>query len=297
MFIIRTASDAVSQHSKVVAQAIESSVRLLLEQRHLYQSVEGIVEKSSEEYLKHVPTSLDHTKMHMKGVENWNWLVHDSDSFQAMAASLAKESDRKGVTWRIPDVKLFCKICDRVEPFNGVSATNMLNRQTPSSGGVFHKGKLIQVYCLSYLCQSCKAVPEVFLIRRIGTRLTQCGRAPLEHVPVPQPIPKAISKFYSDAVVAHQSGQTLAGLFLLRTACEQWTRQFADPADKADVALEKYMSQLPEDFKGRFPSLRTIYSDLSAAIHSANATAELFDSAAEQIEEHFAARSLFKLKP
>ena len=295
MLIIRTASDAVTGHVQIVTQTIQSAFRQLLEQKHLYQSVEVDVEKASEAFQKTIPESLSHATQYMKGAHLWPWLVNDTDSFQAMVASLTKQSDQRTVTWPLPDAKLYCKTCDRLEPFNGVSASNVLNRSAPATGGIYHRAKLVQVFCVSYLCQSCKLIPEVFLVRRVGTRLTLSGRSPIEHVPVPKNIPKQLAGFYSDAVVAHQSGQTLAALFMLRTACEQWTRQFADATDKADVALEKYMNQLPDDFKGRFPSLRTIYGELSAALHSANASESLFEAARASIEEHFAARSLFKL--
>ena len=232
---------------------------------------------------------------YIEGAHLWPWLVNDTDSFQAMVSSLASRSDHRSVTWQPPDAKLFCKTCDRLEPFNGVAASNVLNRSAPSAGGILHKGKLVQAYCLSYLCQSCKLVPEVFLVRRVGTRLSLSGRAPIEHVPVSRAIPKEVANFFSGALVAHQSGQTLAALFLLRTLCEQWTRRFADAADQAHVALDKYMDGLPDDFKGRFPSLRTMYGDLSAALHSANASDELFESTRALIEEHFEARLLFKL--
>jgi len=55
------------------------------------------------------------------------------------------------------------------------------------------------------------------------------------------------------------------------------------------------MQSLPEDFKARFPSMRSLYGELSAAIHRADGAAALFDTAVAQINEHFEARRLFKL--
>lgn len=295
MILIRSVGDAVIGHTAAVTHAIQSAVRHLLEHKHLYQSIEVEIAKATEAFQKTVPSSFSHTFQSMEGASFWAWVVYDSDSYQALLASLVSKPDRRHVTWQLPDVKLFCKSCNRIEPFNGLSASNVLNRSSPTAGGIQYQGRLVQVYCLSYLCQSCKSVPEVFLLRRVGTRLTLCGRSPIEHVPVPKTLPQEVANFFSDAVVAQQSGQTLAGLFMLRTLCEQWTRRFAEPTDKADAALDKYMESLPDDFKGRFPSLRTIYSDLSAALHGANASDELFEATKTSIEEHFAARSVFKL--
>ena len=117
----------------------------------------------------------------------------------------------------------------------------------------------------------------------------------MESVQISACLPKPAAKYVSDAQIAYQSGQVLAALFLLRTFCEQWCRPFALETDKADVALDKYSASLPDDFKARFPSLKAIYSDLSAAIHAATEDAELFARSKSQIEEHFEARRLFKL--
>lgn len=43
------------------------------------------------------------------------------------------------------------------------------------------------------------------------------------HVEVPKDLPKAQKKYFSDAIDAHNSGQTLAGLFFLMTFIEQYT--------------------------------------------------------------------------
>jgi adenylate kinase len=80
--------------------------------------------------------------------------------------------------------------------------------------------RLIITRALSYQCQSCKGVPEVFLVRREHLKRTNAGRAPIEHVEVPKDIPKHVSRFFRGAIVAHQSGQTLAGIFLLQTLIE-----------------------------------------------------------------------------
>ena len=190
---------------------------------------------------------------------------------------------------------MFCKVCDRLEPFNSVMSSNYLTKHDLSSPGIFHAMNWNQVYALSYLCQSCKAVPEVFLVRRTGTKLTLCGRAPMEHAPVPKIVPKEISKFYAGAVIAHQSGQTLAGLFMLRTTCEQWAKRWAAPEDRADAAIEKYMAALPQDFKDRIPSVQKMYSDLSAAIHQANPDEELFAKTIVDLKKHFNARGVYEL--
>jgi len=276
---------------------LQRAIQTLLQTKHLYQSVE----LSSEAILKRVlPYVADGNKEHVKRLANalpqWS-LVAEEQSLQEMLASSSANSKYQmpRVRWKAPDVKMFCRTCNRLEPFNAQSSQNLLNRTELSKPGVFHNGAWHQVYVLTYLCQSCKSVPEVFLVRRQGLKLTLSGRTPMEHAQVPKVIPKEISKFYSGAVIAHQSGQTLAALFMLRTACEQWSRLFADKSDRADAAMDKYMATLPDDFKARFPSLQKKYSDLSAAIHEANASEDLYLTTISDLERHFKARDLYEL--
>jgi hypothetical protein len=185
-------------------------------------------------------------------------------------------------------VKLFCEACDRIEPFNLFAAQDVL--ATDSSADE----KAVQVFALQYQCQGCKGIPEVFLIRRDTVRLTLCGRAPMEHVDAPAVIPKPVKRFYVGAVVAQQSGQTLAGNFMLRTLIEQWARSATNRSDHADKVLDAYVETLPEDFRGRFPVLRETYGDLSADLHAATGAETTFEKARAEIVKHFDARRLFE---
>lgn len=129
-------------------------------------------------------------------------------------------------------------------------------------------------------------------------KITLCGRAPMEHTEVPPHIPKQQSKFYRDAIVAYQSGKTLAGLFYLRTVIEQFIRSANGPDYeelKADEAIERYIKRLPDDFKKRFPTLKPQYEKLSSAIHAAKEDAYLFDTSLDEINKHFQARQIFEL--
>jgi hypothetical protein len=159
-----------------------------------------------------------------------------------------------------------------------------------------HAAKTVQVFVFSFLCQSCKNIPEVLLVRREGFKLTNSGRSPIEHVDVPPDIPNSMKRFYRGAVVAHQSGQTLAGIFLLRTLIEQWARSKAPPGQLlADAVLDAYMAPLPENFKSQFPSLRKLYEDLSVDIHIAKGDPTLYEETRAEIVRHFEARRIFRL--
>jgi len=55
------------------------------------------------------------------------------------------------------------------------------------------------------------------------------------------------------------------------------------------------MGLLSPDFKARFPSLSSLYGDLSDDLHRAIGSSDLFDSAKADIIKHFKARRLFNL--
>lgn len=297
MKFYRTVGAALGDYPQEVAKFVENAVRDLLQNKHLYQSSTIDTAAIANNFLRRVEgNAVDQVKRGLSDAKFLPWAVQDSENIQAMIASLRPGTEGAYVLWRAPDVKLFCKRCDRREPFNSVSSSNLLERSDPGKGGVRFKNSIHQVFTLSYLCQSCKAVPEVFLVQRIDAKLTLAGRSPMEQVEVSPTIHRAVSKYYSGAVIAFQSGQTLAALFLFRTLCEQWCRQFAVAEEKADQAIEKYMISLPQDFKARFPSLRDLYSDLSVALHTADANDDLYERVRMGLREHFDARTLFKLE-
>jgi hypothetical protein len=135
-------------------------------------------------------------------------------------------------------------------------------------------------------------------------KLRLVGRDPIEVLPVPKVLPKDVSKFYSDAQIAHHAGQTLAGLFLLRVFIEQFWRTLPvvnellqrDERATGEKQGEAYQTSLPNDFKSHFPSLKDIYGKLSSAMHNAEAKPDLFEASCVEIVEHFDARRLHKIK-
>jgi hypothetical protein len=62
-----------------------------------------------------------------------------------------------------------------------------------------------------------------------------------------------------------------------------------------DEQGSEYQKSLPDDFKSRFPSLKEIYCDLSAAMHTAHANIPLFEESCVKIVEHFEARRLYRI--
>lgn len=194
-------------------EEVANKFKFLLEKKHLYQSVSielievckevGVREKSDDKLIAHVLKSL-----------HGSWFVRTQGQSPS-AIGLGQYS----IEIILPDAKLFCQKCDRLEAYNCISGESLMDEVINENEWI---PRSTQVLGLVYVCQSCKGIPEVFMVRRDNLKLVLCGRAPMETVSVPQAVPKSVSNYYSGAVVAYQSGQTLAALFLFRTLLEQW---------------------------------------------------------------------------
>lgn len=289
--MIVTVADAILTLYGTFSEKVTADLKNLFQTKHLYQSVRIDLNNFTNIVLGD-DTGKGFTQAAVEGVLT-SYLGQPWVPKGAIAPAPALSNNLWFVT---PDVKLYCKICKRTEAFNPIFTEDFLMYGGRTKEGFQTKHGLIQVFVFSFLCQACKTVPEVFIVRREDLKLTLCGRAPIEHTEVPSTIPKNIKHFYSGAIVAYQSGQALAGIFLLRTLIEQWAKSKTERKDlQADQAIDSYLDTLPTDFKERFPSLRVLYGELSFDIHSAKGSPELFEKARNQIDEHFDARRLFKL--
>jgi hypothetical protein len=273
--------EALQELLREAGVLIQATLKKLLEKKHLYQSVS----LSEPEVVEHIKSSVP-PSLQQDAIDGFLPRL-SSDWFAASSDIVSVE----GQLWfKAPDVKLFCKRCDRLEAFNSAGMRSFFQ-------DCYDNSQTVQVFAFSFLCQACKSIPEVFIVRRVGLKLTLCGRAPIEHVDVPPVIPRSVQSFYRGALLAFQSGQALAGNFMLRTVIEQWARQATrlETATQDDKVVESYMALLPDDFKARFPSMKALYGDLSADIHLAAGSSDLFERARAEIVRHFEARKVFEL--
>jgi hypothetical protein len=293
------------------AEAITDALRELLEKKHLYQSV--IVSREKLDRCKAKMVSDMIIAARSQPLSSYS-TTRPSDVPKQCDASIqtvleaewlpfaGTQSAVIQVTFMLPTIHTFCPTCEKLWPFNP-NPQQGFSTVVPQSM-FFLPIEKCQVWVLPYQCQSCKDEPLVFLVRREGMKLTLCGRSIIESLPVPKSLPKSVAKSYADAHIAHNAGQTLAGLFLLRTFIEQFWRERIqsgvleipnkDSRLHADELAKAYNAILPEDFKNRFPSLGKIYDQISDCLHNATPDGEVFAKAANNILEHFDARRLFK---
>ena len=301
---------------------IEGRIKELLETKHLYQSVrvdDSVVAQSLAQ-IENDPNVIKEIRESSRGSYDERATIvsnHKQSMFLASRRILDEEwpfitehcdtqvkPDLPGraTPFLLPTISVTCEKCDAVIPphnsgFRGQKInSDAVTSVTEKSG----ERVLQQTFMFPYQCQACKGEPLVFLVRREGLKLTLVGRNHFEVPQVPKTIPKEETNYFGDAVVAFNTGSALAGLFLLRTTIEQYMRRVLDTREKltGDVLADQYAQRLAADFpKERYPSLKTIYDELSACLHAADANETQFVKARTDIEKHFALLEHFPLKP
>ncbi len=296
--------DALEAIEKVNAELnteLASSFKLLVESKHLYQSVvidpKPIIEKMKLRLLK------DHAPI-------FSGIVGESYASETILITdrtlyIVNRSGPKELPLQIvvTNSELFCSICKNVEPFKPIwfqDTTNemrKLNRRPDGEDAPVKLNNDSQIFIVQFQCQKCLRQLNAFLILRDGWKLSIHGRSPIEKVAVPSFIPKPESKWYRDAVIAMKTGRTLAAIYFLRTFVEQFARRVTKINDKrsGDEILTEYGSTIPDPPRGSMPSLKEWYGKLSEAIHAANEDGEMLKSAFEEIDRHFDFRRLYKI--
>lgn len=295
--------------------AIFNALKELLSKKHLYQSV-SVDTTDLDNFIKSPP--------HPKGVISQEISKTVECARSILLATWNIKDDKKVGTFPYPDykknvyviftiphIKIFCPKCKRMEAHNpcnsAATSKNIDNIIAGQFGDNMSSAK--QLLFFDFQCQSCKDTIVSFMIARKNNKLTLVGRYPMETVEVPSVIPKEQQDFFSSAVIAFNSGQTLPALFMLRTFVEQYVyakcpttnstgaNSGANSTGKsyADQVLTAYMDSLPADFKSRFPSLQDVYGRLSIAIHSAKSDAELFEKVVTELVKHFEAKKLYEI--
>jgi hypothetical protein len=326
-------------HPRAVAilkAEVESKLKLLLETKHLYQSVKidtSALTNFLEDLKNSVMTStelLTLEEIHEISCVNWGspddptqylpilerdfkevadifqsdfWAFYTEDDLEKSRA-LSKSSATK-TFFALPTICVPCIHCDAIKPPHNAGNKDMWRASTtfdPISCDVSTNGniKKCQTFIIPFVCQACKKEPLVFLVRREGLKVTLVGRNHFESPQVAKTVPKEEAKFFGEAIVAFNTGSTLAGLFLLRTTIEQYMRRVIGTKEKltGDELADQYAKLLSGDFpKSRFPSLRTVYDELSACLHAAVANDDQFIKSRADIEKHFSLLEHFPLIP
>lgn len=282
-------------------------LKVLLETRHLYQ-------KLSINPLDILATLRADISPVGEQPQNFERLVEGFLDLQFPISDkvILGADDKQIVCFIVGNVKLFCSgSCGGREAFRPIlfsditqslraNKQHQLKALFPENSDKYKIafGDTFQLFYVVYQCQRCEGKPEVFLVKRDRMNLSIEGRSPIEHIEVPNYIPKEEQNWFRDAVIAFQTGKVLAALFYLRTFIEQFGRRKTNLKDErktGDEIMTAYADTLPSNLRGMMPSLGEWYDKLSEALHGAKEDSELFNAAKEKIEKHFDIRRVYEL--
>jgi hypothetical protein len=296
----------ISVARDAVTTAVADSLKTLMEQKHLYQGVSidinGIVSAALRTDKAEHPSD-SQSRQNAAGIvsraAHARWLLYPSREAQIGGAAGAASP----IVVELRPFRMFCARCTRRERYEVVRADDFaFDVYRQYAAGEFHLPQwplADQAFVISALCQGCKNFPEVLLIRRTTAknRLTLSGRTPLEAAEVQANLPDPEVSFFRDAVVAHQSGKTLAGLFFLRTFTEQFARRVIGESGRrsGEEIMDAYNKTLPDAIRPMIPSLGDCYGRLSEALHAGRGDDALFDEMRGRIEQHFDFRAASRI--
>lgn len=294
-----------------VGEAISEALRILLSEKHLYQSVKvdfgfldeiaarnhSLAQKSATRPMmgagpRHVDP-LSSFRSELTVYSQCLWFPSNAAPLVSTGTDIFNLNNNEVQKYPLPTIKAACNHCEEKGPFNPV-------------GALVESSKIAAIdqwLSVSYQCQNCKKEPIRFLIRRNNNKFILSGRDPFETIDIPGFIPKLHAANLRNAIIANHAGQTLAGIFLMRVFVEQFWKSVPEVASSiatkvrptGDELGEAYKATLPAAFKERFPTLREVYDSLSEAMHSARADTVVFSKCFDQVIEHFDARRLFKM--
>lgn len=283
----RALSTLVSLRSAIISHQF----RLLLEYRHLYQSV-TIGRETLTVFLRSKSDGVKVEEEWAKEVFNGPWLLETQG--RPLRPYVPLGEAQPAIPFEISGAKLMCARCGQVNPFNFVNGRDVMS-EAYDHAKAHVQAECVQVFLLALQCQGCKDLPEIFLVSRRDLKITLTGRSPMETILIPDFLPKDQRKYFEGAILAFNCGQTLPGIFMFRTFIEQFVRSCSSrPSEPVDVLLDEYLASLDSHFKERFPSLKGAYGYLSEAIHAADESDEVFLRGKEDILGHFEARDLYK---
>jgi hypothetical protein len=288
--------------SEWLSAKVVKELRRLLESKHLYQSIlidrDGLLDRLLAEAIgEKANTDPGELTAKVDQALTSSWHAHDTISVQRPRGQPLPPGMEypPSIGFFLQKIEATCATCKALKPMNMVRQLEISNDYDRRWAPIENREGGLQDFLFAFQCQSCRAQPEAFLVRRRGLKLTLCGRSPMEYVCVPEVIPKGVRKYLSDAIVAGQSGKVLAGLYYLRVLIEQHARAAVSNSEnsKVDQALDSYTNSLRDEIRRQFPSLREIYGRLSEAIHHAHESDELFEESFERIVLHFQAIQIY----
>ena len=269
--------------------AATSALKILLQERHLYQRVQVDREWISPHALQVFNRSGRNAFGSSRTAEQiqqtlaaWGTQLIDHHRWSPVIGEGSMYQEGHAVDVPLPTIVSHCSGCKAAWPHK--PEDSILPRQA--------RGLLLQWWQIEYQCQHCSSKCINFLVKRESGAVKLVGRDPISHYHVPTFIPKNVRHHLSSALVANQAGQVLAGIFYLRTFIEQHWRgvlKLGNQRLTGDEMADQYNATLDSEIKTRIPSLGVVYDRLSNAMHEASVPDQLFENSHNLIVTHFEA--------
>jgi hypothetical protein len=305
-----------------IRKEILAKIRLILEQKHLYQNVQlnldpiyETIQKAkadpllpSIDFPSHVSSRPPSQKeadasLQMNLRNSVNTLLRRFWEFETESTPLPPAAHRRETNpfrFCLPTIKIACMLCDGVlPPHNSGYKNQAINLPELNFVKTIEMSTFpVQILFFPYQCQNCKGAPIVFVIRREGIKLQIVGRSHFEEVNAPKTIPSEEVRYFKDAVIAFNCGKTLAALFYLRVFIEHYFRRVLHEKGRltGEDLGKRYAILLPDDFPRTFKALGTVYEEISLKLHAADEDDDQFKTSLADINRHFDLLKHFKLK-
>jgi hypothetical protein len=297
---------AIEDAVKALSAETSKELKNLLENKHLYQKVTVDVDLIVQIARKGLPSPIGRESddyEYLQSVRSFEYQTYALSNIdvcpvaEESVTGLMNEYENGTVLVPTQNVKIYCPACTSNEIFKPVQILDV----TSDKHGILRvktpPAKHFQLFCLTYQCQRCHTTPQGFLIRRENWSFYLDGRSPFEHIERPKYLPDAEWHFFRDAMIGLRGGKTLAALFYLRTFIEQFARRQTGIKDRktGDEIMRAYKEALLPAHRDHMPSLSTLYDQLSAALHTAEDSTQLFEKVMEEVEQHFQIRKVYKM--
>jgi hypothetical protein len=295
---------AINGFATLFNERLAQQIKILLEQKHLYQKVNidpGAVQQLILEHVK--PSERRVVENEILRLCRDRLIPTSGGELRSVPVAGGVETVEVGLI--IPNTRLFCTTCNEKSVFRGIwyqDVSNELIRLNRVHEVDLPTGDILtnQLFFIALQCQHCKGLPEGFLIRREDWKFSLDGRSPMEHIESPRYIPKTEAHLFRDAMIAWHAGKNLAAVFYLRCFIEQFARRqtgLLKERKTGDEIMDAYVQVLPNDKRSHLPSLKQWYDRLSEPIHAADedAAEKLFDDARAEVEHHFELRQALRI--
>jgi hypothetical protein len=200
----------------------------------------------------------------------------------------------------LPVICIPCHSCSRFEPAHTPFA-NLPGASIPPVRYEFSKsGEKVEVWTLAYQCQACRTEPLILTVRRDGFKFQLVGKSHVDSVEAPPAIPKSLRRLWSDAIIARKVGKLVGAAAYLRLFIESHVRAATSnqvpPRPTCDALMAAY-SPLLNDSHPQEEGLRSAYGLLSEIIHGSDRKPATMDKALALVKRHFEVLSVHPLKP